>query len=64
VSLLTILPTGKTISGKIPTGLGGQTYVFVTKSNVETTFVDGQVLFGPAILEVKPAVPAIDNSIV
>ncbi len=53
----------KDITATIPTGLGGQTYVFVTKSDVETTFDDSQVLFGPSILEVNPAAPAIDNSV-
>jgi hypothetical protein len=55
--------TGKTISAKIPSGLGGQTYVFATKSDVEKTFDDSQVIAGPAIIEVKPAAPAIDNSV-
>lgn len=55
--------SGKTITAKIPAGLGGQTYVFATKSDVEGTFDDTQVLFGPAILEVRPAPPSIDYSI-
>lgn len=41
----------------------GQSYVFVTKSDVEGTFSDTQVLFGPAVLEVKPPAPAIDYTI-
>lgn len=47
----------------IPAGIAGQAYVFVTKSDVETTFSDSQVLFGPAVLEVKPPAPAINYSI-
>ena len=51
------------ITAQIPAGIAGQTYVFVTKSDVETTFDDSQVLFGPAILEVNPPPPQINNNI-
>ncbi len=54
---------GSDISAKIPAGLAGQTYVFVTKSDVETTFSDSAVLFGPAIIEVLPAPPAINYNL-
>ena len=54
---------GKDVTVTIPAGIGGQTYVFISKSDQETTFSDTQVLFGPAVLEVKPAAPAIDYSI-
>jgi hypothetical protein len=54
---------GKDVTVTIPSGLGGQTYVFISKSDQETTFSDTQVLFGPAVLEVKPAAPAINYSI-
>ncbi|KAK5173421.1 uncharacterized protein LTR77_002102 [Saxophila tyrrhenica] len=55
--------SGKDITATIPQGIAGQTYVFVTKSDVETTFDDSQVLFGPSILEVNPAAPALDYSV-
>lgn len=51
-----------TVSAAIPTVAMGQTYVFVTKSNVEGTFDDTQVLFGPAVLEVSPPAPVLDFS--
>ena len=60
-SSLTGRLTGKMISAAIPTGLGGQTYVFVTKSSV-TMLQDSAVLYGPAVLEVNPAPPSIDYS--
>jgi len=42
---------GSQISAKIPSVDEGQTYVFVTSSDVEGTMKDAAVLFGPAILE-------------
>lgn len=50
------------LSAAIPQGIAGQTYVFITKSDVETTFSDSAVLFGPSILEVKPAAPVNNPS--
>lgn len=58
---------GKVVSGAIPaTIVGGQTYVYVTSTDLEgdfSDFDDTKVLFGPAVLEVKPAAPVIDYSI-
>ena len=52
---------GKEISATIPQQSEGQTYVFVTKSSA-STLMDAGVLYGPAILEVKPQPPQIDFS--
>ncbi|KAF2480016.1 ferritin-like domain-containing protein, partial [Neohortaea acidophila] len=43
---------GKSISVKIPTGLSGQSYAFVTNQDVEGTFNDKAVIAGPAVVEV------------
>nr|POF12756.1 protein rds1 [Quercus suber] len=53
---------GTDIAAKIPSAAMGQTYVFVTSADVEGTFDSSKVLFGPAVLEVKPATPTLDNS--
>ena len=50
---------GMTISAEIPKTVEGQAYVFVTKKDVETTFDDSAVVFGPAILEVAPQPPTL-----
>jgi hypothetical protein len=50
---------GKTISAEIPKTVEGQAYVFVSKKDVETTFDDSAVVFGPAILEVAPQPPTL-----
>jgi len=47
------------ISAEIPMTVEGQAYVFVSSKDVETTFDDSAVLFGPAILEVKPQPPTL-----
>jgi hypothetical protein len=52
---------GSSISAKIPPKIGGQTYVFVTKSSI-TSLMDSEIEYGPAVLEVKPAPPMIDFS--
>jgi hypothetical protein len=44
---------GATVSVAIPSIAKGQTYVFITNSDVEGTFSDSAVLFGPAVLEGK-----------
>jgi len=51
------------ITAIIPTVISSQTYVFVTKSNVEGTFSDSQILFGPAVLEVMPPAPTLNYSV-
>lgn len=68
VSGLSIVSVKGVISGanirvQIPAVAAGQTYVFISKTDQEGTLVDANVLFGPAIVEVKPAPPAIDYSI-
>jgi len=55
--------TGDEITAIIPTVISSQTYVFVTKSNVEGTFSDSQILFGPAVLEVMPPAPTLNYSV-
>ncbi|KAK3065170.1 hypothetical protein LTS18_007369 [Coniosporium uncinatum] len=42
---------GSQISAPVPSADEGQTYVFVTSSDVEGSLKDAAVLFGPAILE-------------
>lgn len=48
-----------TIKASVPNGVMGQTYVFVSSSDVEGTFDDSKVLFGPAVLEVAPPTPKL-----
>ena len=50
---------GQTVSGKIPDVAMGQTYVFVSSTDVEGSLDDSKVLFGPAVLEVAPPKPAL-----
>lgn len=54
---------GAKISVQIPSVAAGQTYVFISRTDQEGILVDGNVLFGPAIIEVNPGPPAIDYSI-
>ena len=54
---------GADITATIPSIAMGQTYVFVTNTNIEGTFSDAAVLFGPAVLEVYPPPPTINYSI-
>lgn len=49
---------GNTTSAAIPKEAQGQTYVFISCSDVEMKLDDGAILFGPAILEVAPPAPA------
>ncbi|KAK4945502.1 hypothetical protein LTR10_015398 [Elasticomyces elasticus] len=56
--------SGMDITAEIPAVAMGQTYVLVTSKDVEGTLVDASVLFGPAIIEVMPAAPVIDDTIV
>jgi hypothetical protein len=42
---------GANVQVMIPSKAQGQTYVFITKSDIEGMFTDSAVLFGPAILE-------------
>jgi hypothetical protein len=44
---------GANVYVAIPSAAQGQTYVFVTNSDVEGSFTDGAVLYGPAIVEGK-----------
>jgi hypothetical protein len=52
--------TGNTTTAAIPAAVEGQSYVFVTSKDVEGTFDQSAILFGPAILEVKPQPPTYD----
>lgn len=51
---------GNTTSAAIPAVVEGQSYVFVTSKDVEGTLDQSAILFGPAILEVKPQPPTYD----
>jgi hypothetical protein len=53
---------GNTVSVAIPATASGQTYVFITNASESSSVPDTDVLFGPAILEVAPAAPTLDNS--
>ena len=50
---------GDTISAIVPATATGQSYAFITNSNV-TALTDAVVLFGPAIVEVTPPAPEFD----
>ena len=52
--------SGDSVTVAIPSVVQGQSYVFITSMDVETTFSDTAVLFGPAIVEVNPPKPVID----
>lgn len=56
---------GGKIQAIVPTQAQGQSYVFITNSQVQMgqSLQDTQVMFGPAIIEVTPDAPTIDNSI-
>ena len=53
VSVPVASKSGSTIAAVIPAVSAGQTYIFVTNSNITTTLNDSCILFGPAILEGK-----------
>jgi hypothetical protein len=53
---------GGMIETMVPENVSGQTYAFVTSSNV-TAVTDAVVMFGPAILEVTPMSPTFDLTI-
>jgi hypothetical protein len=42
---------GANVYVAVPSAAQGQTYVFITNSDVEGTFTDRAVLYGPAIVE-------------
>ncbi|KAI1629059.1 ferritin-like domain-containing protein [Exophiala viscosa] len=69
ISGLSVVSVQGTISGadimvEVPAVAMGQTYVFITSKDIEGTFVDANVVFGPAIIEVAPPAPVINDSIV
>lgn len=51
---------GGVLSATIPKIAQGQTYAFVTNSDMSGAFVESAVLAGPAILEVTPTAPQFD----
>lgn len=51
---------GNSTTAVIPQVAEGQTYVFVSKKDVEGKLDDSAILFGPAILEVAPQPPTYD----
>ena len=55
---------GNTVVATIPSIASGQTYVFITSVAETTQVPDADILFGPAIVEVAPAPPTLDYSIV
>jgi hypothetical protein len=55
--------TGSTITAKIPESVQGQAYVFVTNAEPAGPISDSIVLYGPAIIEVKPPSPEFDLAV-
>lgn len=54
---------GKTVSCNIPDTATGQTYIFLTKDQAKDNKFDvNSVLQGPAVMEIKPADPQLDNN--
>ncbi|KAK2762851.1 hypothetical protein FQN54_001026 [Arachnomyces sp. PD_36] len=51
---------GGVVSATIPVIAQGQTYAFVTNTDISGAFVESAVLAGPAILEVTPSAPTFD----
>lgn len=51
---------GGVLSANIPVKAQGQTYAFVTDSDISGAFVESAVMAGPAILEVTPMAPTFD----
>lgn len=54
---------GGLIAATVPATAQGPTYAFITSTQANGTIQDSQVLFGPAVLEITPGPPTIDNSI-
>ena len=52
--------TGGMISAVVPATAMGQTYAFITSTNVTSSITDSVILFGPAIVEVTPPSPTFD----
>ncbi|KAK5449592.1 hypothetical protein LTS15_008667 [Exophiala xenobiotica] len=51
---------GGGMSVQIPSGIGGQVFIFITIIDISgRTLSDSDVLFGPAILEVAPSLPSL-----
>ena len=51
---------GDMVTVTIPSVASGQSYFFVSSTDIEGALVDSEILFGPAILEVTPPAPSID----
>lgn len=51
--------SGNTITAVVPSTAEGQSYAFITSSNV-TSITDDVVLFGPAIVEITSSSPTFD----
>ena len=52
-----------TMSSQIPASIAGQTYVVITNSAVNGSLSDSQVLAGPLIIEVTPAAPVLNGTL-
>ena len=50
------------ITAVVPTTAMGQSYAFITSTNVTSMLMDSMVLYGPAIVEVTPPSPTFDIS--
>ncbi|KIX06886.1 uncharacterized protein Z518_04862 [Rhinocladiella mackenziei CBS 650.93] len=61
ISVAATISSG-TISVSIPSGIGGQVFIFITIIDITGgKLSDSDVLFGPAIMEVAPAVPSLGH---
>lgn len=61
VTSVALTMEGGMISAVVPDTAMGQSYAFITNSNI-TAISDAAILFGPAIVEVTPPAPTIDFS--
>jgi hypothetical protein len=55
--------SGSDIGANVPDGVSGQTYVFITRSAVNGQLKDEDVVAGPAVLEVSPPDPQLDQTV-
>jgi hypothetical protein len=65
ISSVKIEDEGSEFGVKVPMGISGQTYAFLTNANVNGgpgALMDSMIVNGPAILEITPAAPTYDPS--
>ena len=50
-------------TAQMPSSISGQTYVLMTNSAVTSAVNDSQVIAGPAVIEVSPAAPVLNDTL-